>query len=413
MEKRVVLFLVLSLAIIFGYDFLLKQLGVLPPPDSLVSQLEQQDPRDKKRQEAKNRESLEPGFVQEEIDHQQKPDLSSSMEAQAIEENIEVVESPLFHIEITNKGAEIQSWALKKYLTQNSDDPQPVELVYPEGQFAGPLALEVSDQESTRLLQEGIYAVERNFDILDDAHPTGHLTYSLRDPDKGIWIQKKLTFHHDSYVIDVRISSEGLVSDVDVILGTNFGVVEWGQGFIGSLGPAWMIGDTLEKESPDPELRRAGDIKWVALQDKYFLSVIIPHGATGLKARTETERVVSSSVTFPQGSGTSTQSFQLYAGPKQFDILKSFGLGLEDTIDFGWFIYDSWTVVKAVAKPLFYVLRFFYDYTQNYGLSIILLTCCIKLLFVPLQYKSYKSMQGMQKVQPKVAALQTKYKDDK
>ncbi len=415
MEKRVVLFLILSLAIIFGYDFLLKELGVLPPPDSFVSQIGQQEPLDQEQREADNREYLENGSLQEKIDNQH-PNFSSPIEAQAVDEEIEVVETPLIHVEITNKGAEIQSWALKKYLTQNSDDPHPVELVYPEGQFAGPLSLEIADQDITNILQEGIYSVERDFEILDDTHPTGHLTYSLRDADKGLWIQKKLTFHHDSYVIDVSISSDGLVSDVDVVLGTNFGVVEWGQGFIGSLGLAWMMADgeaTVEKETPEPELSRAGDIKWVALQDKYFLSVIIPQGATGLKAQTETERVVTSSVTFPQGSGTSRHSFQLYAGPKQFDILKSFGLGLEDTIDFGWFIYDSWTVVKAVAKPLFYVLRFFYDYTQNYGVAIILLTCCIKLLFVPLQYKSYNSMQGMQKVQPKVAALQTKYKDDK
>jgi YidC/Oxa1 family membrane protein insertase len=86
---------------------------------------------------------------------------------------------------------------------------------------------------------------------------------------------------------------------------------------------------------------------------------------------------------------------------------------LEDTIDFGWFIYGSWGIVKAVAKPLFSVLRFIYDYTHNYGIAIILLTVSIKLLFVPLQYKSYKSMKDMQLIQPKVAALQAKYKDDR
>ena len=103
----------------------------------------------------------------------------------------------------------------------------------------------------------------------------------------------------------------------------------------------------------------------------------------------------------------------LYAGPKEFDTLKSFNIGLEDTIDFGWFIYGSWGIVKAVAKPLFSVLRFINDYTHNYGVAIILLTVAIKLLFVPLQYKSYKSMKDMQLVQPKVAALQAKYKDDR
>jgi len=101
MEKRVVLFLILSLAIIFGYDFLLKELGVLPPPDSFVSQIGQQEPLDQEQREADNREYLENGSLQEEIDNQH-PNFSSPIEAQAVDEEIEVVETPLIHVEITN-----------------------------------------------------------------------------------------------------------------------------------------------------------------------------------------------------------------------------------------------------------------------------------------------------------------------
>lgn len=104
---------------------------------------------------------------------------------------------------------------------------------------------------------------------------------------------------------------------------------------------------------------------------------------------------------------------QLYAGPKEYDILKALNVGLEDTIDFGWFVFGSWALVKAVAKPIFYVLRFLYEFTHNYGITIILLTMLIKLMFVPLQYKSYKSMKQMQVIQPKVLAIQNKYKDDR
>jgi len=70
-------------------------------------------------------------------------------------------------------------------------------------------------------------------------------------------------------------------------------------------------------------------------------------------------------------------------------------------------------VVKAVAKPIFYVLRFINDYTHNYGVTIILLTMMLKVLFVPLQYKSYKSMKQMQVIQPKVLAIQEKFKEDR
>ena len=70
-------------------------------------------------------------------------------------------------------------------------------------------------------------------------------------------------------------------------------------------------------------------------------------------------------------------------------------------------------MVRAVAKPIFSVLRSINGYTHNYGVTIILLTVAIKLLFIPLQYKSYKSMKQMQEIQPKVLALQEKFKDDR
>jgi YidC/Oxa1 family membrane protein insertase len=142
------------------------------------------------------------------------------------------------------------------------------------------------------------------------------------------------------------------------------------------------------------------------------LSVIIPSQGTAVRIKKESERVVSSQVKVAAPAGQPV-TLQLYAGPKEYDTLRSFRIGLEDTIDFGWFIYGSWSLVKVVAKPLFSVLRTINEVTHNYGITIILLTVCIKLLFAPLQYKSYKSMKDMQVIQPKVLALQEKYKDDR
>ena len=408
MEKRVVLFLVISLAIIFGYDLILKQLGYSPLSDSPI--LDQPDATT-----SLDLTNSQDSSVINNADETQRIPIDEgtpSPNSIMVEEQIELIESPLYKVEVTSRGAQIKSWQLKKFLAQ-SEDPVPVELVYSEGQFSGPLSLRTQDEELTQLLQTGVYEVKRDFSTLDETHPVGHLTFTYQAKDRDLWVQKELSFHHDSYVVDVIVKTRGLAENLDILLGTNFGVVEWGQGFIGLLGPAWMIGDVVEKEAPDTEIQRKGEVQWAALQDKYFISVIIPDGATGVFAKTETERVVSAGVEFPGSTGAQSRSFRLYAGPKQFDTLKSFQIGLEDTIDFGWFIYGSWTIVKGVAKPLFYVLRFLYDYTQNYGIAIILLTVGIKVLFVPLQYKSYKSMQGMQKIQPKVQEVQNKYKDDR
>jgi len=405
MEKRILIFLLISFAIIFSFDFILKELGLVPEPPP-VEEGQEVAPS--------GGESLPPEVRDATAEIRADGDataLPSPLQSKE-EEQVAEVETPLYRVAFTNRGAQIQSWKLKQYLTQD-DDPQPIEFVYPEGHFAGPVSMQVEDPEVNALLNTGLFEVSRDFETLDEAHPTGHLTFSYRNEEQGLLVEKEFTFTHDSYLVDTSIRVEGLDEPVAVMLGTNFGVVEWGQGFIGALGPAWMIDGALEKESPDPEIRRTGDLRWAALQDKYFISVMIPQGAQGVFAKTETEHVVTSGVEFPVDAEGSRIAFQLYAGPKQFDLMRSLGHDLEDTIDFGWFIYGSWSIVKAVAKPLFYVLRFVYDYTQNYGVAIILLTCGIKLLFVPLQYKSYKSMQGMQKIQPKIQAVQAKFKDDK
>ncbi len=100
-----------------------------------------------------------------------------------------------------------------------------------------------------------------------------------------------------------------------------------------------------------------------------------------------------------------TYSFFLYIGPKDIDILSSQNALLEKTINFGWF--------DIIAKPLLLSLKFFYKYIGNYGLAIILITIIIKILFWPLANKSFKSMKGMQSIQPEIAKLKEKYKDNK
>ncbi len=411
MEKRVVIFLILALAIIIGYDYLLKQMGIVQSPP----QPDQPRTIESPSAPAKGPESPSaplpvvsaPTLGSARLDAREK-DARSPVEEQTYE-----VVTDLFRAVFTNRGAVIKGWELKRYSTKGPDGPQPVQLMYSGGKFKGPLSLQVPDPVISRQLLDGLYQVEQDFSTLDEAHPNGHLTFAYQDPRGGLRVEKQLTFHYHSYLVDVSVKAEGLRGAVDIGLGTNFGILEWGEGFIGLIGPASLVDDKIEKDTPDGELERKGTVRWVALQDKYFLSVLIPGEATAALVKKEGDKLVSAGIRIAQRDPSSALKLQLYAGPKEFDTLKSLNVGLEDTIDFGWFIYGSWSFVKFVAKPIFYILRFIYDYTGNYGVTIILLTVGIKLLFVPLQYKSYKSMKDMQGVQPKVVAMQAKYKDDR
>jgi YidC/Oxa1 family membrane protein insertase len=98
-------------------------------------------------------------------------------------------------------------------------------------------------------------------------------------------------------------------------------------------------------------------------------------------------------------------SYSLYLGPKDHGLLKAQNVGLEDSIDFG-----SW--LKWLAMPFLLILNFLYAFVHNYGIAIIILTTLVKIIFWPLGNLSYKSMKEMQKIQPKIAALKEKYKND-
>jgi len=414
MEKRVVVFLVLSLAVILGYDLLIKQLGLLPPATTVQEPASQESgaPSSQPGTSTDTKKDAARSGAQSSASPETASPPAAPMDSALSTERTVTVETDVVRVGLNARGGVISSWELKRFHTAGPEQ-KPVQLVYQGAKFRGPLSIATSNLAADKALREGLYAIETDFTTLDDAHPVGHATLRFEDAASGLNVQKRLTFHHDSYLVDVELTIEGLTDAYDVVLGTNFGIVEWGDGFIGLIGSASLVDGKVEKETPDNELERKGSVQWVALQDKYFLSVLMPQGGTAAFVKKEGDKLVSSSVRMPSSRTGASGQLQLYAGPKEYDTLRSLNVGLEDTIDFGWFIFGSWSVVKAVAKPIFYVLRFINDYTHNYGVTIILLTMGIKMLFVPLQYKSYKSMKQMQVIQPKVLALQERHKDDR
>lgn len=415
MEKRVIVFLVLSLAIIFGYDYALKELGWLPQAVDTQESSVQTEPGSALPSTDSTSLSVSSNSNTTQTAEAAKissPDLEGPAAHAAPTEELVTVETDLYRAKISTRGAILTSWELKRY-QQTAIDSAPVQLIRQGSKFAGPLSVTMSDSGLTKTLGNSLYTLSRDFSTLDSAHPTGHLTFRLQDDGKNLLLEKTLTFHFDSYLVEIEIRSTGLDGGLTVGLGTNFGIVEWGDGLIGQIGSASLVDGKSDKDAPDSELERKGNVQWLALQDKYFLSVLIPAKAASTLVKKEGDKLLSGSVRFPVQPAGSPVNLQLYAGPKEYDTLVAMQIGIEDTIDFGWFVFGSWGVVKAVAKPIFYVLRFINEYTHNYGVTIILLTMMLKVLFVPLQYKSYKSMKQMQVIQPKVLAVQEKFKEDR
>ncbi|MGE0643404.1 MAG: membrane protein insertase YidC [Nitrospira sp.] len=418
MDKRVVVFLALSVLIIVGYEYLLNELGLLPPETVSESANQPTTTGESPSPEAETQSGTAPPspLRTDGGDSSSKPTTTETpaqtARAEPIAAEIVEVETELYRAKFISRGAALTSWELKQYRTASGAETL-VQLVRQGSKFAQPLATTTDDPALAKELGQGLYHVAKDFTTLDQDHPTGHVTFSYESAGTGARLEKRLTFHADSYLVDIELVQSGVPGTVSLELGTNFGIVDWGEGFIGSVGAASLVDDKIEKGMPDSELERKGSVRWVALQDKYFISALMPKTASSTVANNQGEKLVSTAVRLSTTGPETPHLLQLYAGPKEHDILESLHVGLEDTIDFGWFLFGSWDTVRAIAKPIFHILRWINEYTHNYGLTIILLTVGIKVLFVPLQYKSYKSMKQMQGIQPKVLALQEKLKDDR
>jgi len=152
-------------------------------------------------------------------------------------------------------------------------------------------------------------------------------------------------------------------------------------------------------------------VLWAGFADKFFLTSIMSENGNIAVAEVKKgaagflETIVSTPQFVVNSGQSTTLTNRIFVGPKDLYILKAQGNSLEASLDLGWF--------SAIATPLLYTLKFLYDYVGNYGLAIIIITVVLKALFFPLTHKSYKSMKDMQKIQPVMAELKEKYKDDR
>jgi YidC/Oxa1 family membrane protein insertase len=96
----------------------------------------------------------------------------------------------------------------------------------------------------------------------------------------------------------------------------------------------------------------------------------------------------------------------LYVGPQEADRLKAYGIGLEKTMDLGWALF------RPLTEATLWIMDQMRRFIPNYGVIIILFSVLTKLAFYPLTRTSTRSMKKMQMLQPKIKALQEKYKDN-
>ncbi|MEE8177310.1 MAG: membrane protein insertase YidC [Acidobacteriota bacterium] len=328
------------------------------------------------------------------------------------------VETDLYHVVFSTRGAVVKSWTLKDYL-----DPEgnPLELVHTEAaaQAGDPFSLWVSERALREEINTALFVPSARGRL------RAPVTLTFEYSSGRLAARKQIIFSRDSYVVETEtaLSRDGRALGHGIAWPGAFGEMRPREtGFLAGPGMGGIRVIYREPEGMvrlDPgdvegeETIASGPVRFAGIEDHFFSAVFLPQpGPLRVTAfRHEIslpgQDKMSPAIGVAVGSGNSPEnSMRLYVGPKATNVLAEVDALLPELVDYGWFGF--------IAKPLFLGLRWIHDnIVSNYGWSIVLLTICINMLLFPLKLKSLRSMMKMQRLQPQIKAIQEKYKQYK
>jgi len=342
----------------------------------------------------------------------------------AADEKITEISTPLYTARLTNRGGVLTSFKLAKYRQDIKDPESHVEMVRVVNQGGLlPMAAEFIAAGGPLGFSQALFQVEGTDMALDEGQ-NGTIIFRYRNPE-GLEMVKTLTFSADTYEINCAVqllnrSEQALRGRTTLVWAPGLEPPTGGEkssmfsaSRYGYQGALYLEGggrpDKLKGAKLEGQRNIDGPFTWIASEDMYFVAAFLPSNETmGAFARKGTgDRVevgIFEQVQLLPGSAVSMDA-QAYVGPKEMASLRAVSQSLVKTIELGIFGF--------IAKPLLDMLNFFYRYVGNYGLSIIILSALIKIVFIPFSTISHRSMKKMSKLQPQMNVLRDKYKKDR
>lgn len=353
-------------------------------------------------------------------ENQERIASAGQFPAEGTEKTI-VVENDVLKITFSNKGGQPKLVELKSY---KSVDSQAVKVV--EGSFDKiTYAINTASAGAKRSIQISELYFEGG-EVTRNADGSQSLVYQLKD-STGQALVHRFTIRQDQYMVDWNVDIEG----VNSLLTQNSLNLIWQNEMrqhekdMETEKRETQIGFWIKDDYDYFTLGRSHDqqfespVKWLSLKQKFFNTTLIAKNSFNSGSITCTETHDSSSLITAATSNLkinlpaqdkATIPLQIYYGPNDYKILKSYDLGLQNVINLGQGIY---AFVKYINKWLVMpVFDFFTKFVGSYGIVIALLTIFIRLLTSPLVYTSYLSGAKMKALRPELDQLKAKHKDD-
>ncbi len=315
---------------------------------------------------------------------------------------------------ILNKGAQIIKVELKKYHRSGKTEPL---ILFDRDSLNFALKLNAYDRSR-------IFSTDSFYFKSAQQTPTS-IDLKLETSKPGSYIEFSYSIKPNEYMVNSEIrfvGMEKIISQTEDQLQLAWGMLYPSQEkYIKKEKQAATIYFKQTINDPDyinaikdeqKELSEA-DIKWVSFKQQYFNSTIIAASAfskggsfiktSGRPNSTEIVKAVSSELGIPyQHLPSEKFAYKFYFGPNDYKTLKAYGDDLEQIIPTGWSIFSY--INKWMVIPLFDSLS-----SMNMGIVILILTLIVKILLLPIAYKTYMSGARMRVLKPETDALNAKY----
>jgi YidC/Oxa1 family membrane protein insertase len=401
MEKRLLIAIVLSIAVLFTWQLVfVKKQPIAPVRDLPVEA----------RQVPESAPQPVPEALQEQAEEltgrtESLPEAAGEPVSGEQEQKVRI-DTPFYQAVWSTKGGVLTSWRLRQH---TDDEGRDLELVSGAARELGryPFAIRTDDPEFDRMLNDALYLPSRQSLELQGGE-TKELRLEYAD-ERGNRIQKIITFRGEGYDIDLQVNlwKNGQRIEPYIVWGPQFGNLNpasQGSRIGSSPGISVLSGTKVwrhDERKYKPEENTYNFVTWASYDDQYFMALLIAssQNSSAVFSREQINEGLSYyylNVNFVQ---------KAYLGPKQYDLLSDLGYEAKRAIRFGLFGF--------ITEILYAGLKGIYSAVPNWGWSIVLLTIIIKILFFPLTYQSTKSMSKMQDLQPKIKALRNKYKKAK
>ena len=323
------------------------------------------------------------------------------------------LDTPVFHIVFSNRGATAHAWILTQY---KDDNGKPLDVVDPTfaSKFGYPLAFYPSDTGLRQQLGQALFQMAKTTD------GNGGQTVAFTWSNGTLQATKRITFHQ-GYIAQIQTSltRDGQPVPASIAWQGAFGDRAVPGDFSTELLFQQSGGgaDTFAAKNVDNGAVRQGQYQFVGVEDQYFAAAFLPNGdnpiaITTIKSQYQ-PRLVDASGNVTSNSPVDTlgvavsngtnNDTRLFIGPKKRDLLKSIDPALAELVNYGWFSF--------IAEPLFLWLNWTYvHWIHNYGWCIVFLTLVLNMATFPLKMRAQKSQAKMMALQPKINALNAKMK---